>query len=112
MSKSTYALLATLAVGVGTAIPTVALGGARTASTRTVVLKNTRFHPATLSINRGDSVKWLWRDGEEHNVTFRGLRSRTMTHGSFTVRFTRHGTFAYRCTIHEREGMRGKIVVR
>jgi plastocyanin len=112
MSRKTYALLATLAVAVGAAIPTVALGGARAASTHTVVLKNIRFHPGTLSINRGDSVKWLWRDGgKEHNVTFRGLRSRTMTHGSFTVRFTRHGSFSYRCTIHEREGMRGKIVV-
>jgi plastocyanin len=27
------------------------------------------------------------------------------------VRFTRTGTFSYRCTIHEAEGMRGKIVV-
>jgi len=112
MSKRTYALLAMLAVVVGAAIPTVALGGARAASTHTVVLKHIRFHPATLSINRGDSVRWVWGEREEHNVTFHGLHSRTMTHGSFTVRFTRHGSFSYRCTIHESEGMRGKIVVR
>ena len=114
MSRQTHTLLATLALAVGAAIPTVALGGgARAASTHTVILKNIRFRPATLSIRRGETVKWLWEDGgEEHNVTFHGLRSRTMTHGSYTVRFTRSGTFSYRCTVHEREGMRGKIIVR
>src|SRR5271170_4070227 len=76
MSKKMFAMLAVLAVAIGAAIPTIALGGARAASTHTVVLKNIRFHPGTLSINRGDSVKWLWEDGEEHNVTFHGLHSR------------------------------------
>lgn len=111
MNRKTFAMLAALAVAVGAAIPTVALGGARTASTHTVILKNVRYHPGTLSINRGDSVRWLWRDGEEHNVTFHGAHSRTMTHGSYTLRFTHSGSFKYRCTIHESEGMRGKIVV-
>jgi len=111
MSKKTYATLAALAIAVGVAIPAVALGGARAASTHTVILKNLRFHPGTLSINHGDSVRWVWKDGEEHNVTFHGAHSRTMTHGSYTLRFTRAGTFNYRCTIHESEGMRGKIVV-
>lgn len=105
-------MLATLAVAVGTAIPAVALGGARAASGHTVTLKNVRFHPGTLTIGRGDTVTWLWRDREEHNVTFHGLHSRTMTHGSYTLRFTRSGTFNYRCTLHEHEGMRGKVIVR
>jgi plastocyanin len=76
------------------------------------VIKETRFHPGSLTIRRGDSVTWVWRDGgEEHNVTAHAFHSRTMGHGSFTVRFTRSGTFNYRCTIHESEGMRGRIVV-
>ncbi len=107
-----YTALAALAIAVGTAIPAVAFGGARAASSRTVILKDVRFHPGTLTINRGDTVTWLWRDRKEHNVTFRGLHSRTMTHGSYTVRFAQSGTFNYRCTIHASEGMRGKIVVR
>jgi plastocyanin len=111
LSKKTYTVLATLAVAVGTVIPAVAFGGARAASSHTVTLKNVRFRPGTLTINRGDTVTWLWRDHEEHNVTFHGLRSRTMTHGSYAVRFTRSGTFNYRCTIHASEGMKGKIVV-
>jgi plastocyanin len=111
LNKRTYTLLATLAVAFATALPAVALGGARAASSHTVILKNLRYHPGTLTINRGDTVTWLWRDREEHNVTFHGLRSRTMTHGSYAVRFTRSGTFDYRCTIHTSEGMKGKIVV-
>jgi len=112
MNRKTFAMLAILAVAVGAAIPTVALGGARAASTHTVTLKNLRFHPGTLTINRGDTVTWLWRDHEEHNVTFHGAHSRTMTHGSYTLKFTQAGTFNYRCTIHLSEGMRGKVVVR
>ncbi len=112
MRRICTGVTAALALAAAALVPAVALGGARAASTHVVVLKETRFHPGTLTIRRGDSVEWLWRDGgNEHNVTFHSTHSRTMTHGSFTVRFTRTGTFSYRCTIHEAEGMRGKIVV-
>jgi plastocyanin len=94
------------------AIPASALGGAQAARSHTVTLKNIRFHPGNLSINRGDSVTWLWRDGgTEHNVTGHGFHSRTQAKGSFTVRFTHRGTFNYHCTIHVSEGMKGTIVV-
>lgn len=86
---------------------------AHAAGTHTVVLSNIAFHPSTLNIRRGESVRWVWRDGgEEHNVTFsRSTRSRTMASGSFTLRFTRPGTFRYICTIHVESGMRGRVVV-
>jgi plastocyanin len=94
------------------AIPAGALGGARQASSHTVTVHDVHFRPGTLNVNRGDSVTWVWRErGNEHNVTFRGFRSRTKTSGSYTVRFTHSGAFPYRCTIHEAEGMRGKIIV-
>jgi plastocyanin len=107
-------VLAATAVAFTTAvIPTGAFGGARPASGHTVVLKELRFNPSTLSIRRGDSVTWQWRDGGiEHNVTFSGFHSRTQGRGSYTVKFTRRGTFSYRCTIHVALGMRGRIVVR
>jgi plastocyanin len=96
-------------------VPAVALGGAAskasTASTHSVVLKSIRFHPGTLTIHRGDSVQWLWRDNTEHNVTFHGFHSRTQEHGSYTIRFTHSGTFNYHCTIHVSQGMRGSIIV-
>lgn len=96
-------------------LPTVALGGgdgARSAGSHTVTLKDVAFHPGDLNINRGDSVTWVWRDGEtEHNVTFHGFHSRTQAHGSYTVHFEHSGTFSYDCTLHVAEGMKGKIVV-
>ena len=103
------ALVATAAI----AGPTAALGGAHSSAGHTVTLKNIRFNPPALTIKRGDTVTWLWRDGStRHNVTGSGFKSRTMSKGSFTVRFTRKGTFNYRCTIHVSLGMQGKIVVR
>jgi plastocyanin len=82
------------------------------AGAHVVVLKGRRFHPGAVTIRRGESVTWVWRDGgTEHNVTGARFRSRTQARGSFTVRFTRAGTFNYRCTIHVAEGMVGKVVV-
>ncbi len=108
--RTTVVLIACLA----TAAPTAVIASAGTAAeTHTVVLKDLRFHPSTLTIDRGESVTWVWRDGSTpHNVTGPGFVSRTHSHGSFTVRFTHAGTFNYRCTIHAAEGMVGKIVVR
>ncbi len=104
--------VALIALAAAFVVPASAWGGAHAARSHTVTLKNIAFHPGDLSINRGDSVTWLWRDGEvEHNVTGHGFRSRTQKRGSFTVRFTHSGTFNYHCTIHVSEGMKGKIVV-
>jgi plastocyanin len=86
-------------------------GPASTARSRAVILRNLAFHPASLAINRGESVTWLWRDGTEHNVTFHFVRSRTQKQGSYTLRFNRRGTFDYVCTIHRAEGMKGRIIV-
>lgn len=103
--------IAVLAASLAFALPQVwARSGARAASGHTVVLKNIRFNPGTLSIRRGDTVTWVWRDGSTaHNVTGGTFKSRTMSRGSFTVRFTHKGTFSYHCTIHT--SMRGKIIV-
>jgi len=112
MSRRRTGLTAILAVAAAALAPAGALGGARSSSGHTVVLKNLRFHPASLTIHRGDTVTFSWQDGgTEHNVTFRGFHSRTQGHGSYTVRFTHSGTFNYRCTIHEASGMRARIVV-
>ena len=112
-SRTLVGALVGLAATTGMVIPALASGGAHSASTHTVTLSHIRYHPGTLSIKRGDTVKWEWQDkGKEHNVTGKGFKSRTMTKGSFSVRFTRTGTFNYHCTIHVSEGMRGSIVVR
>jgi plastocyanin len=114
MKGKRLVLLAAVALASAALIPAAALGGAHAAARHTVTLKNIRFHPGNLTINRGDSVTWGWHDGEtEHNVTFpHHFHSRTQSSGSYTVRFTHSGTFNYHCTIHVSEGMKGKIVVR
>jgi plastocyanin len=105
-------VLATFAVIAAATVPTLASGAAKQASGHTVTLSHVRYHPGTLSIKRGDTVTWLWQDkGKEHNVTGKGFKSKTMTKGSFGVRFTKAGTFNYHCTIHVSEGMRGSVVV-
>ncbi|HEX5307979.1 MAG TPA: plastocyanin/azurin family copper-binding protein [Solirubrobacteraceae bacterium] len=110
--RTLVAALATAAIACAGAIPTLASGGAHSSSVHDVVLKNIRFHPSSLSIKRGDTVTWLWQDkGTGHNVTGSGFKSKTMGHGSFSVRFTKSGTFNYHCTIHVHEGMVGKVVV-
>ena len=103
-----------LAASVVIAVPAAALAsGGQAARTHVVTLQGLRFHPATVNVNVGESVTWEWRDGgNEHNVTASHFRSRTQTHGSFTVQFNHTGTFSYRCTIHVAEGMVGKVVVR
>jgi plastocyanin len=111
MRRTTIAALATAAIAAAAVIPASALGGAGAASVHTVILKNFRFHPPTLTIRRGDKVKWVWGEQTEHNVTFHSFHSRTQESGSYTVRFTRAGTYSYHCTIHVAEGMKGKIVV-
>ena len=112
-SRTLVGTLAALAATTGMAIPALASGGGHSASSHTVTLSHIRYHPGTLTIKRGDSVTWRWEDkGTEHNVTGGGFKSKTMTKGSFSVRFTKAGTFNYHCTIHVKEGMRGKIVVR
>jgi plastocyanin len=111
MSSKTLGALTSSILACAVLLPAAALGGAHAAAGHTVTLHEFRFHPGTLSIRRGDKVTWVWRDQVEHNVTFHGFHSRTQVHGSYTVRFTHRGTFKFRCTIHEEEGMRGKIVV-
>jgi plastocyanin len=105
-------LLGAAACIAAAAVPAGAFAGAHAAGTHVVTLFNTEFHPAKLTIHRGDRVKWVWREQTEHNVTFHGFHSRTQESGSYTVRFTHAGTFNYRCTIHAEQGMRGKIIVR
>jgi plastocyanin len=117
MTGKRIGTLLALAAAAAALAPTIAFGGsggdAQSAGSHTVTLKDIAFHPGDLSINRGDSVTWVWRDGEtEHNVTFHGFHSRTQAHGSYTVRFEHSGTFSYECTLHVAEGMKGKIIVR
>ena len=110
-------VLAAIAVaGLAAAAP-AALAAQRAAprAKATVVLQDIEFKPAAVSLRRGGTVTFSWKDGDTpHNVTPTGRRKfkrlATRKAGSATVRFTRAGTYRYVCTIHP--GMDGRIVVR
>jgi plastocyanin len=107
-SLAAPAALALVTAAVAVAAPAVATAGGRTT---TVTLKHISFIRATVHINKGDAVKWVWADPTvPHNVTFAHRHSGTKQKGTYTVRFTTAGTFRYHCTIQQ--GMNGRVVVR
>lgn len=82
-----------------------------------VLVRHLAFTPSQISVRRGESVTWRFLDAallSHHNVTSTGgarfRSSRTMTTGSYTVRFDRPGTYRYMCTVHF--FMTGSVVVR
>ena len=92
-----------------------AVAPALAATSHTVRIKDIDFNPRTITVRRGDSVRWVWLDGSTpHNVKSRGpLRFRsspTKTQGTYTVRFRHSGTYRYVCTIHF--NMKAKVIVR
>ena len=114
MTRSrTFALVAAAGAAL---LPATAAGEpprATAAATTTVVLKDIAFRPGSVGVRRGDTVRWVWRDGTtRHNVVFRrsSVRSAVKSQGSYRRTFRRRGTFAYVCTLHP--GMDGKVVVR
>src|SRR3954453_12499923 len=56
----------------------------------------------TVKIGRGGTVKWVWTDGQPHNVKGPGVSTKVVTKKGYSTshRFTRKGTFRYVCQIH------------
>jgi plastocyanin len=78
-------------------------------ATKGVSVKDNFFSPKTASIKKGSTVKWTWAGRAPHNVTFKSTKSKTITKGTFSLKFNNKGSFSYRCTIHP--GMTGTIKV-
>ncbi len=75
----------------------------------TVVLKDLKFAPATVTIKLGEEIEWIWQDALPHNVVSETFKSETKTGGSFKYTFRTAGDFAYTCTVHP--GMDGTVKV-
>ena len=84
---------------------------AHASSVHVIVLKHMKFSPKSLTVQKGDTVEFIWEDGSmPHNVTSSAFRSSTKSKGVYTVRLTKKGTFTFRCTIHP--GMTGTVTVK
>jgi len=104
------------------AAPLALLGAAPadTATTRAVRVGDNWFvRPAgvpTVTVRRGDRVRWRWTGSAPHNVTVVSgpvrFRSRTMTSGAFSRRVTRRGTYRIICTIHGGDDQSMRLRVR
>jgi LPXTG-motif cell wall-anchored protein len=83
---------------------------ASASSSATVSIQDNSFNPASVTVNAGDSVTWNNKGKAQHNVTFSGFASGTLSSGqSYSHKFSSAGTFAYQCTFHA--GMTGTVTV-
>jgi plastocyanin len=77
----------------------------------TVVVKNLRYSPKTITIDAGDAVTWEFDDGRiPHDVKGDGFKSPTRSKGSWSHTFSTAGTYDYHCSLHPY--MKGTVEVR
>lgn len=88
------------------------------AATTDVKVKDDFFKPDEVTIEKGDSVRWLWRGEDEHNVALKKpgsnrvvRRSALKTDGKFVHQFGKVGTWRVLCEVHRRK-MRMQVIVR
>jgi plastocyanin len=79
------------------------------AATRTVRLGDDWFvrdgSPRTVTVSRGDRVRWRWTGRDQHNVAVqRGparFQSALKRRGTFSRKLRRRGTYRIICSIHQ-----------
>jgi plastocyanin len=108
-------LLAIAGLALAAAAPAATTPAAGAGATSTVTLKDISFTPRSLTVSRGTTVAFAFRDnGTTHDVTstggsrFKKIAARSS--GSVRRTFGRAGTYRYACTLHP--GMTGRITVR
>ena len=83
------------------------------AATRTVRVDDNLFRPDSMSVNRGDTVRFRFVGDAMHNVrktsgpSFRNISNRRS--GTISRRLTRRGTLKLVCTIHPGMDMRIRV---
>jgi plastocyanin len=96
-------LVATACGSQGSAEPPPSVGGPA------VAVRDYEFEPASLRVDAGATVTWVWEGSAPHDVVGQGFESSDQSSGTFRRTFEQPGTYAYQCTIHP--GMEGTIVV-
>jgi plastocyanin len=75
----------------------------------TVELQPVTFEPAKVTIEAGETVRWTWRGGVQHDVVGDGFKSELMAKGTFSHTFDEPGTYDYKCRVHPT--MKGTVTV-
>ncbi len=84
--------------------------GIAAADTAQVSIKDYKFQPGQITINKGDTVTWTNMDPTAHDVKFMDSKSPDLKKGeTYSKTFDKAGTFDYICDIHP--SMKGKVVV-
>jgi plastocyanin len=86
---------------------------AQKSTSQTVVIDGTRFQPAELSVNVGDSIVWVNKDPFPHTATSAtgGFDSGEIaSEKSWTFKAVKAGEFPYVCTLHR--NMKGILRVK
>ena len=78
------------------------------AATKTVNVDDNFFSPKTVTLKKGDKIRFRWTGDAPHNVKGAGINIGTRSSGTRTVTVRRAGKFV--CTIHP--GMEGRIRLR
>ncbi len=78
-------------------------------ATRSVRMVDNAFAPKTLTVRKGDTVRFRWAGRLPHNVvTARAparFRSKVQRSGTYSKRLTRTGTYRLICELHPGMGM-------
>ena len=87
--------------------------GQNEVTNQAVSIMNMAFSPATLTINKGDTVVWTNNDSLSHTVVAdnASFSSQSLSNGAkFSFKFDTAGTFTYHCSIHP--NMKATIIVK
>ena len=75
-----------------------------------VAIDNFSFNPATININKGDTIIWTNQDSVPHQIWSDTFNGPIITNGqTYSFIFNNVGTYNYHCNIHP--SMTGSIVV-
>lgn len=76
----------------------------------TVYLRNMAFESDHVTIEAGDTVTWVWDDGDiDHDVSGDGFKSQIQSEGEYSFTFDDPGSYDYVCTLHPM--MKGRVTV-
>jgi plastocyanin len=92
----------------GSATTTEAPSGGPVAAT--ILLQPATFKPEDVKIKVGETVRWKWGGGVQHDVEGDGFESKLMAKGQFDHTFDTAGVFPFKCTVHPTT-MKGTVTV-